>query len=356
MRKPYVISIAILLAGAVGACKETRKPDARQAEAETPATGQERPTETSPRAVRQTPDSPLEASVMQQVSQLTWGEGPPSLPAGVQMAVLEGTPPFEQEKTFTIIVRAPRNYKVPPHVHLVTERVTVLKGTGYLGHGTKLDTEKATAVESGGFATLPAGHEHYFFTANEEAIVQLQGVGPWGIAYVNPEDDPRQPPPPKPEHESQWDSKVQAAFTNVEDVRWKDAPAGLLPKGAQVAMLEGDPTVEDKTFILRVKMPDGYRLPVHSHAMTDRFVVLSGALMVGTGETWDEAGLREMAAPSVLILKAGENHYARANGETVIQVFGVGPYEFAWASPDDDPARAEAGTATGERAARERSQ
>jgi hypothetical protein len=32
---------------------------------------------------------------------------------------------------------------------------------------------------------------HHFGWTAEETIVQLHGVGPWGVTYVNPADDPR---------------------------------------------------------------------------------------------------------------------------------------------------------------------
>jgi hypothetical protein len=37
---------------------------------------------------------------------------------------------------------------------------------------------------------LPEGEAHYVWTQGE-TIVQLHGIGPWGITYINPADDPR---------------------------------------------------------------------------------------------------------------------------------------------------------------------
>jgi hypothetical protein len=38
---------------------------------------------------------------------------------------------------------------------------------------------------------LPPGAPHYVFM-DEETVVQISTIGPWGLTYVNPEDDPRQ--------------------------------------------------------------------------------------------------------------------------------------------------------------------
>lgn len=353
------IAITLFVVAALVGCKENRQPDrppaqAREVPAEpTQATEQPEASQvaTAASTAQRSPDARLEGPVMTDVTTLSWDDGPGSLPPGIEMVVLEGEPPFDEEETFVFALKAPPNYAIAPHVHAVTERVTMLQGEAFIGHGSTLDREAAMPVRRGGYAMMPAGHQHYLITRDGEATLVLQGVGPWAISYVNPEDDPRPSPPPLPDHESRYDVDVQASITNVDDVQWRDAPAHLLPDGAQIAMLEGDPEVDGKTFTMRIKMPDGYRVAPHSHGITDRFAVLSGALKVGMGDAWDEEGLQEYAAPSMVILPADQNHFVQADGETVIQVFGVGPYDIAWAIPSQDPALAESDEEPGERAA-----
>lgn len=120
---------------------------------------------------------------------LTWVDGPASLPKGVKSAVIEGDP--TKAGPFTMRVKLPANYTIPPHWHPAIEHVTVLFGSFYMGLGETFDESKAGKLPVGGFAVMAIGTRHFAFTKDEEAIIQLHGLGPWGINYVNPNDDPR---------------------------------------------------------------------------------------------------------------------------------------------------------------------
>jgi len=128
------------------------------------------------------------AHVMLVPSQLKWANVP-SLPPGAQIAVIEG--PLGEAKPITARIRFPANYRLPAHTHPVIEHVTVLSGTFNMGMGEKLDPSKTMALTVGGFAIMQPGTPHFAWTS-EETIVQIHSVGPWGITYVNPADDPRQ--------------------------------------------------------------------------------------------------------------------------------------------------------------------
>ncbi|HKZ67613.1 MAG TPA: cupin domain-containing protein [Chitinophagaceae bacterium] len=128
------------------------------------------------------------AHIMFNAMDLKWGDGPSSLPKGVQMAVLEGNP--SKEGMFTLRATVPANYKIPPHWHPVTEHVTVLEGSLYMGMGEKLDESKAIELKPGGFAAMPANTAHYAFT-KDKCVIQLHAMGPFAITYINPADDPR---------------------------------------------------------------------------------------------------------------------------------------------------------------------
>ena len=119
---------------------------------------------------------------------ITWGTAPTSLPRGAQAAVLEGDP--AREGPFTLRLRMPDGYRIPPHFHPAVEHVTVLQGTFILGMGDKATTQTENALDSGSFAYMPAGMRHFARTQGD-TIIQLHGIGPWGITYVNPSDDPR---------------------------------------------------------------------------------------------------------------------------------------------------------------------
>jgi quercetin dioxygenase-like cupin family protein len=120
---------------------------------------------------------------------IKWGPAPPPLPASAQAAVLYGDP--GKEGLFAFRLKVPKSYHIAPHTHPNPEVVTVLSGTTRLGMGTTADHDKAQVLPAGSFFALSPGSAHYFF-ADEDAVIQVNSIGPWGISYVNPKDDPRQ--------------------------------------------------------------------------------------------------------------------------------------------------------------------
>jgi quercetin dioxygenase-like cupin family protein len=111
-----------------------------------------------------------------------------SMAPGAKIAVIEGD--LSQEKPFTFRLKLPANYRIDPHTHPAYERVTVLSGTLHFAHGAEFDRAKTTALPTGGVAIMPPGVPMFGYT-EEETIIQLHGMGPWGIKYLNPAHDPR---------------------------------------------------------------------------------------------------------------------------------------------------------------------
>ena len=120
--------------------------------------------------------------------EIKWSPAPAVLPAGAEAAVLFGDP--SKEGLFALRLKLPEGYSVPPHTHPVDEVVTVISGTFSLGMGETADQSKAQPLPAGSFLALPPGTAHYVFI-DEETVIQISTVGPWGLTYVNPEDDPR---------------------------------------------------------------------------------------------------------------------------------------------------------------------
>jgi uncharacterized RmlC-like cupin family protein len=118
---------------------------------------------------------------------IKWGDAPPTLPAGAKMAVLQGDP--GATGMFTIRLKVPDGYKVAAHWHPAAENVTVISGTFNLGTGDKLDEAKTTPMSAGSFATMPAKMRHFAWCKGETEV-QVSGMGPFKIVYVNPADDP----------------------------------------------------------------------------------------------------------------------------------------------------------------------
>jgi hypothetical protein len=120
-------------------------------------------------------------------SELKWVDVP-SLPAGAKLAIIEG--PVNEVVPFIFRLKLPANYQIPAHWHPAIEHVTVISGTFNMGVGDKLDKSKTNALVAGSVAVMPLKTTHFAWT-QDETIVQVHGMGPWGINYINPEDDPR---------------------------------------------------------------------------------------------------------------------------------------------------------------------
>jgi hypothetical protein len=127
------------------------------------------------------------AHTMVTASDLKWVDVP-SLPSGAKLAIIEG--PLNEAVPFTFRLRFPADYKMPAHWHPAIEHVTVISGTINMGVGDKLEPTKTKPLPAGSVAIMQPKTNHFVWT-KEEATVQVHGVGPWGITYVNPADDPR---------------------------------------------------------------------------------------------------------------------------------------------------------------------
>lgn len=117
-----------------------------------------------------------------------WMAGPPGLPAGSTFTVLSGDP--TKEGMFTVQIKMPANYAVPPHKHPTDEKVSVKSGQLSYGMGEKLDKDHAGTIDKGYHVNLPANMNHWVFTS-APAVVEVSAMGPFAITYADPKDDPR---------------------------------------------------------------------------------------------------------------------------------------------------------------------
>jgi quercetin dioxygenase-like cupin family protein len=118
---------------------------------------------------------------------IQWGPAPPVFPPGAEIAVLQGDP--SKAEPFTVRLRFPNGYKIPPHTHPTAENVTVLTGTFLAGMGTKFIESELKAFGRDDFASIPADHAHYAM-ARGLTVVQVHAIGPFILTYVNPADNP----------------------------------------------------------------------------------------------------------------------------------------------------------------------
>jgi hypothetical protein len=130
------------------------------------------------------------AHIVVPADKVQWGPAPPFMPAGAQIAVLEGNP--AEKGPVTLRLKLPANYNIAPHWHSMDERITVLSGVFNVGMGDKLDRAATQALEPGGFLSLP-GKMHHFAWTKTPAVVQINLEGPFDIFYINPSDDPQKP-------------------------------------------------------------------------------------------------------------------------------------------------------------------
>jgi quercetin dioxygenase-like cupin family protein len=119
---------------------------------------------------------------------LIWKENP-AFPKGVQIATVVGDP-SKAGDVVVLRIKFPPNFQMPPHTHPYAEVVTLISGPVGTSHGEKFE-KNGEMLKPGSLWVYPAKHAHYAWTGNEEAILQVQFIGPGGIDYINPADDPR---------------------------------------------------------------------------------------------------------------------------------------------------------------------
>jgi quercetin dioxygenase-like cupin family protein len=119
------------------------------------------------------------------------------------------------------------------------------------------------------------------------------------------------------------------------DIKWGPCPPAL-PAGGQCAILEGNPA-EAGPFVVRTRMPAGYRIPPHWHPSDEHVTVISGTVGMGTGEKVDKSMGHAMAAGSYMVMPKETRHWVWTDAPAEIQVSGMGPFVMNYIDPKDDP-------------------
>jgi quercetin dioxygenase-like cupin family protein len=125
--------------------------------------------------------------------EMRWEPAPDVFPAGAQFCVLHGDP-TAAGALFSVRLRTSQGYVFAPHSHPHDEHVTVISGRLELGNGAALDRSATRILEPGGYAFLPKEQFHYAVALSEDTVFQVEAIGPFGITYARPEDDPRNAP------------------------------------------------------------------------------------------------------------------------------------------------------------------
>ena len=131
-----------------------------------------------------------------------------------------------------------------------------------------------------------------------------------------------------------WAQSGQHTMVDPDKLTWAAVPS--LPKGAQIAVLEG-PMNEAVPFTVRLKFPADYRIPAHWHPAVERVTVLSGTFHMGTGDTFDSGKTHALNAGGMAIMPVKSPHFAWTTGETIVQLHGTGPWGITYINAADDP-------------------
>ena len=112
-----------------------------------------------------------------------------AFPPSVRLAVVVGQP--SEAGPYTIRVRVPNGVKIMPHRHPEDRVYTVMSGVFYIGLGDEFDADKLQAYPPGSVIVLPGNTSHFHWAKSSEYVTQVTAIGPLGLEYISPKDDPR---------------------------------------------------------------------------------------------------------------------------------------------------------------------
>jgi quercetin dioxygenase-like cupin family protein len=165
-------------------------------------------------------------------------------------------------------------------------------------------------------------------------------AGGTAIGAQSAQPTPKPAPPPKagetaPKPKAAKPAVTKHTILKGSQMQWGPAPDSL-PAGAQISVLDGDPS-KAAPFVIRLKLPDGYKVPPHWHPSDEHVTVISGTFLIGIGDTWDDTKITTLDAGGYAKLPKNHHHYAGAKGETILQIHATGPFEITYLNPNDDP-------------------
>ena len=141
-----------------------------------------------------------------------------------------------------------------------------------------------------------------------------------------------------PQSPSAERSAASSPASPGQSVQWSPAPP-IFPAGAEIAVMQGDPSKAGEEFTVRLRFPNGYRIAPHTHPTTENVTVLGGTFLVGMGTTFEQSGMLTLGRDGFVSAPAEHPHYAMARGQTVVQVHAIGPFVLTYVNPADDPTK-----------------
>jgi quercetin dioxygenase-like cupin family protein len=113
----------------------------------------------------------------------------PAFPPGARLAVVVGHP--TEPGPYVVRVKVPDGTKLMPHKHPEDRIYTVMSGVFYIGLGETFDGDKVKAYPPGSVIVLPGETWHFHWARAGEYVTQVTAIGPLGLEYRDPHDDPR---------------------------------------------------------------------------------------------------------------------------------------------------------------------
>ena len=113
----------------------------------------------------------------------------PAFPPTARLAVVVGEP--TKLGPYVIRVKVPSGVKLMPHRHPEDRIYTVISGVFYIGLGDRFDPDKLKAYPPGSVIVLPGDTPHFHWAMSGEYVSQVTAIGPLGLEYLDPRDDPR---------------------------------------------------------------------------------------------------------------------------------------------------------------------
>lgn len=119
-------------------------------------------------------------------------------------------------------------------------------------------------------------------------------------------------------------------------LQWSPITPPGFDEGMEIAVVRGDPAVKNEPYVVRLRFPDGYRFPPHWHPVAENVTVLEGTFLLGMGERVDESRIRRYQPGDYFFIEPQHPHFGGAQGRSVIQLHGAGPFEIiVVGSPED---------------------
>ncbi|HJY87523.1 MAG TPA: cupin domain-containing protein [Candidatus Acidoferrales bacterium] len=118
----------------------------------------------------------------------------------------------------------------------------------------------------------------------------------------------------------------------ARDLNWK-----RVLRGAEMAVLGGDPKGAGSLYAIRIRLRDAFVTPPHWHPQDEHVTVLEGTFLLGSGRRFDPRKLLVLRPGTHVVVPKRKPHFSRSRGRTLLEVYGSGPFNTIYVNPEEDP-------------------